>query len=210
MISYDALDELSRIRDRYSNKRTLGYQLVNDCVELAERAIADAQREAEARADGRILEVDRQLERLCEDRDQWRKHYEQVQRALSEKRTIREEREAARRDGDTDVTISNGYVGWTVAGLEEIAYRLRCGGAEDSTPVEVDKSRAKASVPAPNLVTLDFRPAPEPRYEPLAEPVEDDSPPRWLVAVNAVLGSRLMVLACVLFTLAAIVRVVIF
>lgn len=138
----------------YADRRTIQAHMIRDVAELAYGYVDEQLAAPQAERDAQVQRLVGVIERLERRTEIYQTRTKQLERALSEKRTIREEREAARQDAETDVTISNGYGGWTVAGLEEIAYRLRSGGAVDDTPVEIDKSRAVASVPAPNMVTL--------------------------------------------------------
>jgi hypothetical protein len=76
---------------------------------------------------------------------------------LTEDRKLQEARQA---EGDeVRVRIDRALGGWTVADLEEVAYRLRCGGAADDTLIKWAEYSVSALVPAPDLVTLS-RPRP--------------------------------------------------
>lgn len=176
---------LERSLKDYAGRRTIQADMIRRVAELAYGHVAEVVTARDAGREAQVQKLVGVIERLEDRVTTYRTRNEQLERALSEKRTIREEREAAREDGETDVTISNGHVGWTVAGLEEIAYRLRSGGAVDDTPVEVDKTHAKASVPAPNMVTL--TPATVPPPEP-AEALDVISQPRWARLPHWVIG----------------------
>lgn len=172
-------EKLEALRDRYTNRRSIAWQFVEETLalveqrseelELAYTTASEAEREATKRAHRD------EVVRLEKSRDEWKTMCQTAHEHLDERRTIRQELEQAAGADDSKVTISNGYVGWTVAGLEEVAYRLRTGGAIDETPVDVEKSRAVAMVPAPNLVQLDASPKAVPqRAAPAANPVVPD------------------------------------
>lgn len=157
---WDTFDaRLTRCVKEYADRRTIQAHMVRAVAELAYGYVAEqlaaTDREQATERDAQVAKLEGVIERLEEHQKVLRSTNAHLTKALNEKHTIREEREAARGDGDTQVTIRNDYKGWTVAMLEEVAYRLRSGGAVDGTPVDVDQHRAVADVPAPNTVTLE-------------------------------------------------------
>jgi hypothetical protein len=157
-------DELARLRSKYRDKRTIGWQLLDDCIQLVESTVA----ENDAYQAGRLDETQADNERLREHLASARAQVKKLADELSEKRTLREERE--RQGDEVKVSIDRSLKGWQVSDLEEIAYRLRCGGAVDETPVKVTDYTASALVPAPDLVRLE-RPS-HPAALPAAVPSE--------------------------------------
>lgn len=193
--------KLERTLANYAGRRSIQSHMIREVAELAYGHVAEVVNPRDTACDEQLQRLVGVIERLEDRVEVYRGRTVQLEEALSEKRTIREEREAAREEGETDVVISNGYVGWTVAGLEEIAYRLRSGGAIDDTPVEVSQSHARASVPAPNVVTLDHRPKePAPPEAPTQQPLRTpfdliwrlcDRRPALLMTMSLVLGIAL-------------------
>lgn len=180
---------LARALEEHAGSRTIKAQLVRDVAELALGRVAELQAQHAIALEAQAAAHAAALERVEKSRDEWRELCQSANERLDERRTIRQELEQSAGDTDARVTITNGYVGWTVAGLEEIAYRLRTGGAGDDTPVEVDKARAVAMVPAPNLVQLDASPKAVPHLAPpLPNPVVAEGGLRvdWRVAAALV------------------------
>lgn len=151
--------ELEAWRDEYAKRRGLvrdmlyeAVTLVRDAVEWAER---DADRKvalAEERAAGRVEQAQREADRQREECEGARRHAKTLQSMLDEKRALRDER---KRDGEeVKVTVGRDYRGWWLSDLEEVAYRLRMGGAVDDTPIEVGEYWISANVPDPNMVSL--------------------------------------------------------
>lgn len=160
---------LARTLEEHAGSRTIRAQMIRDVAELALGRVAELQAQHAAELDalaqrhagaleGQAFTHEARVARLEKDRDDWQQLCQSAQKRLDEKRTIRQELEQAAGADDCKVIIATDYHGWTVAGLEEIAYRLRTGGAGDDTPVDVRGSRAVAMVPAPNLVQLDASP----------------------------------------------------
>lgn len=182
---WDTFDaRLKRCVEGYAGRRTIHADMVRNIAELAYGYVAErlaaADQEQTVEREAQVAKFEGVIERLEKHLATVREQRDFYQQRCDEKRTIREEREAARGDGDTQVTISTGYEGWTVAMLEEIAYRLRSGGAVDDTPVDLDNRRAIADVPAPNTVTLEA-PSREPEPTRLDSPTHDGPRARWSV-----------------------------
>lgn len=160
MTSYEALDRLEHLRRRYEGTRSTARVAIAEAIELAGQAIRDAELVEAARADGRIAEAERWREREQSYLETYRKRVRQLEDELAEKRRLREEREES--GNEVQVKIARGLGGaWTIADLEEIVYRLRCGGGTDDTPVKVTEYTATANVVAPELVPL-TRPGAQP------------------------------------------------
>lgn len=198
---WDTFDaRLTRCVQGYADRRTIHANMVRDVAELAygyvSEKVAAPDREQAIQREAQVAKLEGVIERLEGQLATAREHRDFYRRQAAEKRTIREEREAARGDGDTQVTIRTDQHGWTVAQLEEIAYRLRSGGAVDDTPVDVDQRRAVAHVPAPNTVTLEA-----PRKPPVMPLDPGEIEPRrhdvgFLVMAGVVAVGLLVALVC--------------
>lgn len=130
-----------------------------------DRTIADHLAEAESH--GRVSELRHQLAACraeVEERDA-------RIRELSARNILDEERLDLADDPGRVRIRFNGPGGWLLKDLEEIAYRLRLGGAVDTTVVEVWEYGIEAKVPAPDMVHLD---------PPAAEPQTAPERVRWL------------------------------
>lgn len=153
MTSYDAMQRLEGLRRRYENTRSAARVAIAEAIGLAEQAIHDAELAEAARADGRIAEAERWREREQSYLETYRTRVRQLEGALAEKRQLHEEREET--GEEVQVKIGRGLGGaWTVGDLEEVIYRLRCGGGTDATPVKITDYTATAKVVAPELVPL--------------------------------------------------------
>lgn len=188
-------EELYAIRDRYQNKRTLGYALVDSCLKLVDSAMLEERARWSGKLEQALEEVGRERKTL----DRVREDNKRLRASLEEKTVLRE---ARTRDGDEEVrvTIDRSLGGWCVSDLEEVAYRLRSGGAEDETPVKITDYSITANVPAPNLIPL-TRPSKTPEPLHVQPPVYDE--PTNMVPVSRTTLLMLMV-ASVFFVLGGI------
>jgi hypothetical protein len=187
--TYDA--RLTALLEEYAGRRSAAAELVRQVADLAVGHAAEADRNARALIVTLNTRQDMAIESLERQLDQAREHNRTLQAQLDDKRRLVEERKAATSGEEVQVTIGHSLGSWQVADLEEVAYRLRCGGAVDETPVKVTEWAAAALVPAPNLVPLtrpDRTPPPPERPTPLPDPVHVDErgPINWTrVAVVA-------------------------
>lgn len=202
MTRYAHLVELDEIQGRYRDKRSVAYRLLGEVLEVARSAVA----EAEGRADGRIVEVERYHQSTKDLADVLRRRVAQ----LEDQRRLVDDRFEHGPDA-AQVSIRhalNDGQGWTVAELEEVAYRVRTGGGTDETRVKVTDSHAVAVVPAPYMVDLSIGPS---RPAGLPDPVVPDHGPRrsvlaWIPFPST--GAGFVGLwACGMFTV-ALLRVV--
>ena len=171
--AYDA--QLTALLEEYAGRRSVAAELVRQVADLAVGHAAEADRRADQRVETLTAGHAAVIERLEERTEIYKTLVEQLKTTLTEKRTLLEER--AQQGEEVKVTIGRSLGGWQVADLEEVAYRLRCGGAFDETPVKVTDWTASALVPAPNLVPLtrpDRTPQPQHRPEPLPDPEVPD------------------------------------
>lgn len=178
-------ERLQDWRDTYTDRRTIGRQM----LDRAEKLVKDAIAENTAYFEGKI-------EQAQETAERWEKHYRlaeeqrsNLKRMLDEKRTLAETR--SKEGEEVRVQIARpDWKGWQICDLEEIAYRLRCGGAVDETPVKIDSREASALVPAPDLVKLE-----SPRHVTPSEKVaailtpERPEPKRWSRGRTLVMAS---------------------
>lgn len=153
MTSYEAQTKLGQLRMAYPNARSTTRQVVEQAIKLADELVHDAEVAAEARADGRIEQAERQVEQHRHTADVLRTRTRQLEEQLAEKRRLYEERQESGEEVQVKIGRSLGG-SWTIGDLEEIIYRLRCGGGTDDTPVTVNDYTATAKVVAPNLVPL--------------------------------------------------------
>lgn len=153
MTSYEAFDRLAQLRRRYDGTRSMARVAIAEAIDLAEQCVRDAELAEGARADGRIQELDRYRENEQRVLESLREQNRQLHAVLAEKRRLNEEREE--NGEEVQVKIGRSLGGsWLIGDLEEIVYRLRCGGATDETPVKITDYTATAKVVAPELVPL--------------------------------------------------------
>jgi hypothetical protein len=196
-----------QIAESYEGRRTIQASMVREMLDLLEDRVTEVEQQHADRLAGLQAAHLAQVTLLEERVETYKARSQQLGAALEEKRTLREARERA--GEEVQVTIDRSLGGWTVADLEEVAYRLRCGGAVDDTPVKVTDWAASALVPAPDLVRLDRpalpeRPVPPERWDPLHDPVVPEG--GTLSVRSVVLGGG--VLAALLLVLDVVRRVI--
>lgn len=157
---YSARRQLESMRYRYGKSRpaaTTLLQQFSQILDIAEETMAKTieakEREIDIRYQGRLEQSVRREDDARNLAESFRAHNEALRKANEEKRFLRE---ARKRDGsDVEVTIDREYGSfWTIADIEEIAYRLRAAGGTDDTEVKSTTQTFTASVPDPNVVTL--------------------------------------------------------
>jgi hypothetical protein len=156
---YSARRQLEDMRYRYGKSRpaaTTLLQQFSQILDIAEETMAQTieakEREIDIRYQGRLEQATAQQQAAWARVNQEVDKVAELQEILRGKRSLQEERE--REGDDVKVSIDRGVGGWTVADIEEIAYRLRGGGAVDDTPVHLSTTRVVSHVPDPNVVTL--------------------------------------------------------
>lgn len=151
--------DLQYMRIRYKGRRPAAETLLNEFdlllddaeVEIS-KVVSEKEHDIDMQYSGRLKQAEKREDDARGIAVAIRKENESLRRVLEGKRVLKEERE---RDGDdVKVTIERGVGGWSVADIEEIAYRLRAGGATDETEVHLSTTRVAAHVPDPNVVTL--------------------------------------------------------
>jgi len=182
-------EQLHAFRERYTNRRTVPWALLSDAEKLVAAAAAYHRDRYNTTLAALRNEHDRETSKYRSQIEAQQETIATQERLLKEKRTLNEARRAAENE-HVEVTIrSDGYEDWCVADLEEIAFRLRCGGATDETHVSMASNRAIALVPVPDLVRLDRPRPPEPpdRPDPLPYPGAVNRGPRrtalWRLAL---------------------------
>lgn len=156
---YRARRQLEDMRYRYGKSRPAAATLLqqfSQILDIAEetmaKKISEAEHDAEMRHEGRLQQAVKREDDARNLAESMRQEVVRLREVLADKRALQEERE--REGDDVKVSIDRGVGGWTVADIEEIAYRLRGGGAVDDTPVHLSTTRVVSHVPDPNVVTL--------------------------------------------------------
>lgn len=155
--------DLEYMRVRYGTSRPSAKTLLDqferilDDAEIdVEKKISEAEHDAEMRQEGRLRQAEKREDDARNLAEEFRVNNEALREANEQRRVLRE---ARKRDGsDVEVTIDREYGSfWTIADIEEIAYRLRAAGGTDDTEVKSTTRTFSASVPDPNVVTLGKR-----------------------------------------------------
>lgn len=158
-----ARHSVQMLRINYTGRRPVADTLLGEFDAILDNADAEMLEIIKAKEHDIALEYEgriRQAEKREDDArnlaEKFRVNNEALREAAREKRVLRE---ARKRDGsDVEVTIGREYdSSWTIADLEEIAYRLRAAGGTDDTEVKSTTQTFTASVPDPNVVTLGKR-----------------------------------------------------
>lgn len=192
--------KLERLLGDYAERRTIQAHMIRDVAKLAYGHIAEQLAQPQTERDAQVAKLEGVIERLEKRYAERGDTIRRLDAALEEKRSIHEARSKAD-DDQVEVTFTNGYKGWTVEQLEEIAYRLRLGGATDDTRVDITAHSAKGLVVDPTLVQLDVRrhdTAPQPlRVDPPGNDRTPDGLPHapWMPGRLAVLGAALAAVA---------------
>lgn len=150
---------LERLRDEYTNRRSVPRQLLDQATGLVESSWLELQ----ARHEAQLAEADRQHEAQAARLEARATRAEDRVRQLEAMRTnLREERETVDdgvlvkitaprtttwRGDDSDIPRP-----WTLGELEAVAYRLRLGGGTDDTEVRIKRDHTEATIPYPELV----------------------------------------------------------
>lgn len=185
-----------RLKD-HAGRRTINAGMIRDVAQEAYGYVAEQLAAPQAERDDQLVKLEGVVERLEKRLHDQSATIRAQADLLDEKRTIREARSKAD-DDQVEVTFANGYTGWTVEGLEEIAYRLRLGGAVDDTKVSITDSRATGLVADPTLVQLDMRPPAPRKPEPMRlDPPEYDRKPSLLPGLRVDPLALVMALALV-------------
>lgn len=198
---------IESLRRTYGDRRGLVPEMLARAEDLMEKSIEHERAAMSGRIEQAQAEADRAVERAEAKAERYRElqqkaleNSQTLSDLLDEKRTLRDERQ---RDGEeVKVTIGRDYRGWWLKDLEEVAYRLRMGGAVDDTPIEVGEYSIRANVPDPNMVSLAAPERPKPElpdtYAKDSALHADHRPMRVGPAMLAVAIATLSVLAGVL------------
>lgn len=191
---------LERLRDEYTNRRSVPRSLLDRAVQIVESSWLELQ----ARHEMQLAEADRQHAAQVARLEARATRAEDRVRELEAMRTnLRESRETiddgvlvkitAPRTATWRGETSDIPRPWTLGELETVAYRLRLGGGTDDTEVRIKHQHTEATIPYPELV-MDAPAKPE--------PTEAATIPWWqgararlgFSAANAVLGLLLIAL----------------
>lgn len=218
-LTYDSDRLIRDWRDRYAGRRTIAWQMLTDAEALVRDAIAreleQVQRQARTDREWELERRERAVERAGRERD-WQ--VDRLRRELAEAREkiaslsprqtlMREERETVE-DG-TVVRILAPTVPsygdkssprpWMLGELEDVAYRLRAGGAQDDTEVRFKRDAVEACVPFPESALTAPAPPSAPALLNRATGVQSlPAPVRILALVAAV--------ALIVFFVLAVIR----
>lgn len=174
---------LTGLLEEYTGRRSASAEVVRQVADIAVGYATEADRRAEQAVADAATAHAAIVERLEDQATAQRDQIARLTDLLEEKRKLREAREKA--GEEVQVTIDRTLGGWTVADLEEIAYRLRCGGAIDDTTVKLTDYTATALVPAPDLVRLD-RPTPTRQPDPRPAPATPETTTTTATRLNVV------------------------
>lgn len=128
---------LAEWRTKYENRRTVPAEMIQALEDIVDAALK-TQRVEHMVEVARVQQTAHTFMAALEKRDE----------ELKETRHLSE-------DHEVKVVIQQRAGGWRLADLEEVAYRLRCGGGTDDTPVKWQEYSISARVVAPNLVSLE-------------------------------------------------------
>lgn len=147
---------LARWRDKYTNRRTVPWEMLDEAESIIRSEMSRERRVAKVEANQEVMRLEAKcahFEEMAEIRqgtiDTMRRTIEMQDKRLQEGAFLHEERQ--RQEDDVVVRITNGFKGWTVADLEEIAYRMRAGGADDKTKVKIDDHTVSCALIFPDL-----------------------------------------------------------
>jgi YD repeat-containing protein len=217
-LTYDSDRLIREWRDRYAGRRTVAWQMLADAEVLVRDAIA-REREQERRqaTTEHAWELERR-ERAVELAEGWHEQQlDRLRRELAEARLkidsmsprqtlMREERETVE-DGTVVRLLAPTVPSygdkssprpWMLGELEDVAHRLRMGGADEGTEVRFKRDAIEACVPFAEFALVPARPLQNPL---LPGQVVSDS--GWWLPID-----RRLVFAALLIVLSVIVGVV--
>lgn len=185
-LTYDSDRLIREWRDRYTNRRTISWQMLGDAEVLVRDAIIrereQERRQAKSEREWDLERRERRVEdaeRLHEQRiDRLRRELAEARQkidSLSPRQTLmREERETV--DNGTVVRLLAPTVPsygdksaprpWMLGELEDVIHRLRMGGADESVEVRFKRDAIEACVPFAEFALAPAGRSPSPRTEP--------------------------------------------
>lgn len=148
--------DLDRWRDRYVGRRTVPYEMLTEARALVEAGVG----QASAFYAGQLATSQQMLVAAQDSLERARLEAEALrgERALHETRRPAQRPTGFEQEGLVELTVARGLPGWTIADLEEAAYRLRCAGGTDDTRVDMSNTSATSIVPFPGSVPLSVAP----------------------------------------------------
>lgn len=149
-------DDLERWRTRYTGRRTVPHELLVEAEALVEAGVA----QAAAFYAGQLATSQQMLTAAQDSLERAREEAERLrgERSLHESRRPAQRPTGFEQEGLVELTVARGVPGWTIADLEEAAYRLRCAGGDDDTRVDMSNTAATSIVPYPGSVPLSVAP----------------------------------------------------
>lgn len=143
-------EQFERLREAYSQRRGLVPEMLEEADRVLQAAIEYERAQCEAEVTQARSEIDRQVKLRFDAQRQTEKAIEAYssQTSLFETRT---------KSGDlVKVKMDKHRDQWTVADIEEVAYRLRMGGATDDSPIKLESGYMIGLVPDATMVKLDL------------------------------------------------------
>lgn len=143
-------EQFERLREAYSQRRGLVPEMLEEARGILEQAIQYERGLCQAAVAQMQSEADRQIKLTYAAQ-------RQTEKALEEYRSRESLFETRAKSGDlVKVKMDKHRDQWTVADIEEVAYRLRMGGATDDSPVKLESGYMLGLVPDADLVKLDL------------------------------------------------------
>lgn len=143
-------EQFEQLRDAYSQRRGLVPEMLGEADRVLQQAIQYERGLCDAAVAQARSEADRQVKLRIDAQRRAEKAIEHFssQTSLFETRA---------KSGDlVKVKMDKHRDQWTVADIEEVAYRLRMGGATDDSPVKLESGYMLGLVPDATLVKLDL------------------------------------------------------
>lgn len=163
--------DIDYMRTRYGKSRPAAKTLLDEFdsilddaeVEMA-KVISEKEHDIEMRYQGRLEQAEKREDAAVDRYTEKRAEVIDLQHKLEGKRALKEERA---RDGEMVRVAFDRPSGfdWTLADIEEMAYRMRLGGADDETVVNTASHEVSTWVPDPNMVRLGLKVQEEPEAE---------------------------------------------
>lgn len=152
-------EQLDVLHARYSDRRTVANQLLEEVVQLVDLIATDER----SRHEAQLAEAERQHSiQLARVEDRLARATDDVQRLERARTNLRETRETiddgvlvkilAPRAATWEGKESNIPRPWTLGELETLMYRMRLGGGTDHTEVRFKHDHTEATIPFPELV----------------------------------------------------------
>lgn len=155
--------DLDYMRTRYGKSRPAAKTLLDEFDSILDDAeteiskiISEKEHDIEMRYQGRLEQAESREEAAWAKVNHQAGQINDLRDTLAGKRALKEERA---RDGEMVRVAFDRPSGfdWTLADIEEMAYRMRLGGADDETVVNTASHEVSTWVPDPNMVRLGLK-----------------------------------------------------